>query len=1020
MSQANKSPKKKRGISRVTIPIICVLVAITVALNAAANSTLSGILDAYIGRGEMKIETKAGAENWDTTYYDQDSTNAEDADRVAKDITLRTAEEGITLLKNEGSTLPLNTAAEKNVTLLGRRSVQTVFGGTGSGAGDTNQCVGIADALTAAGFQVNPTVLAMYQNSLDKVPVADPASAMDKAEKQTYYIGEFPQSYFTDEIVSSYTNYRDAAIVVFGRQGGEGMDFSTDLLADVNNPDQAMSSSVAETANYREGQHQLELNQEERDLLAHAEANFEKVIVVINSANVMEIGCLRDDPQVDAILWIAYPGSRGCAALASILSGTVNPSGHTVDTWAVDFTADPVFPNTSARKYRNVSKDNALADSYVLQYEEGIFFGYRWYETVFADGGTFTVEGQSGKSYEEAVAYPFGYGLSYTTFEQKIKDHKVENGQIRLTVSVSNTGSMAGKDVIQVYYHAPYTKGGIEKSAVNLAAFEKTELLQPGASADYTLSFPVEDMASYDDLVEKCYVLDEGEYRITVNRNVHEVYGEDCEFTHKVDKKVVYSAGNPRQSEIDAQKGETRNLSQEAKNKLTVVAATNQFEDMNAQFVSYDKSEAGKAVRFTRQDFAASFPAAPTDADLTASEATIQVLGEYKPDYYTQGEQAPTTGAEQTWTAVALRGATYDDPRWDMLLDQMTAKSMSKLIYAGNQGVPAVKNVGLPASGATDGPAGLKQYGGLGFGTSGNFHCSSVLTAATWNVKLAEEFGRSVGNEAMLAGSNMTGWYAPGCDIHRGPFGGRSFEYYSEDPLISGRICAATVKGAASMGLTCYAKHFVLNDMDRHRIDNGPVTWCNEQALREIYARAYEILVKEPTMDIEYLDNGETKYKTIRACTALMSSFNRIGDKWCGASSALLKTVLRDEWGFLGTVITDYNGNKYMHVEDGVNNGNDLMLANEMTLPTKFADTKNPSTIRIMREATKNILYTQVNSATVNNTSDATVITYGTAPWRAWVNYANIGLGVLIAGLLILTLLKRPRQNNITVENTAN
>lgn len=441
---------------------------------------------------------------------------------------------------------------------------------------------------------------------------------------------------------------------------------------------------------------------------------------------------------------------------------------------------------------------------------------------------------------------------------------------------------------------------------------------------------------------------------------------------------------------------------------------------MNAQFTTYTAPEAGKAVRLTRQDFAASFPAAPTDADLTASEATIQVLGEYKPDYYTQGEQAPTTGAEQTWTAVALRGATYDDPRWDMLLDQMTAKSMSKLIYAGNQGVPAVKNVGLPASGATDGPAGLKQYGGLGFGTSGNFHCSSVLTAATWNVKLAEEFGRSVGNEAMLAGSNMTGWYAPGCDIHRGPFGGRSFEYYSEDPLISGRICAATVKGAASMGLTCYAKHFVLNDMDRHRIDNGPVTWCNEQALREIYARAYEILVKEPTMDIEYLDNGETKYKTIRACTALMSSFNRIGDKWCGASSALLKTVLRDEWGFLGTIITDYNGNKYMHVEDGVNNGNDLMLANEMTLPTKFTDTKNPSTIRIMREATKNILYTQVNSATVNNTSDATVITYGTAPWRAWVNYANIGLGVLIAGLLILTLLKRPRQNNITVENTAN
>ena len=430
-AEQTKKGKKKRGIGRITIPIIAFLAIIAIALNVAANSTLSGILDAYIGRGEMKIETKAGAENWDTIYYEQDSTTPEAADKIAKDITRRTAEEGITLLKNENGALPLNVASEKAVTLLGRRSVQTVFGGTGSGAGDENQCVKMADALTAAGFQVNPAVLNMYQSSLDKVPVADPASAMDRAEKQTYYIGEFPQSYFTNEIVSSYADYRDAAIVVFGRRGGEGMDYSTNLLADVSDPNQAMSSSVAETANYREGQHQLELSQEEKDLLAHAEANFEKVIVVINSANVMEIGCLRDDPRVDAILWIAYPGSRGCEGLANILSGAVNPSGHTVDTWAVDFTADPVFPNTSPRKYMNVSKDNALADSYVLQYEEGIYFGYRYYETVYADGGTFTVEGESGKSYDEAVAYPFGYGLSYTTFEQKIREHKVDRHQHR-------------------------------------------------------------------------------------------------------------------------------------------------------------------------------------------------------------------------------------------------------------------------------------------------------------------------------------------------------------------------------------------------------------------------------------------------------------------------------------------------------------------------------------------------------------------------------------------------------------
>ena len=1003
----NKEKRTKKGFAPHAIRIGCVLLVLLLIVNVAANY-FSRVLDVYVGLGEATITTKEGAETWDTEYYKLDSKTAEDADKVAKDVTLRIAEEGIVLMKNENAALPMNAGS---VTLLGRRSVETVFGGTGSGAGDEGQCTRLNDALVQAGFKVNPTLIDLYKNNLDKVPVAK--TTMDKASDMTYYIGEFPQSYYTDDVTASYTSYGDAAILVFGRQGGEGMDFCTDLKGALQSGVTAMQTSVAETANYQPGQHQLELSQEEKELLAHAEENFDKVIVVINSANVMEIGALRDDPQVDAILWMAYPGSRGTVALANILKGDVNPSGHTVDTWVVDMTADPTFPNTSPVKYENVSKANALADSYVVEYEEGIYFGYRYYETVAADGGSFTVEGESGKSYEEAVAYPFGYGLSYTSFEQSIKDAKAENGQIKLTVTVKNTGDVAGRDVVQVYFHAPYTKGGIEKSATTLAAYEKTELLQPGASADYTLSFPIENMASYDYLTERCYVLDEGDYVITVNRNAHETYGENCEFVHNISKKIIFGSGNPRQSEIDAQKGETRNLSAEAKAELTVQAAVNQFDDLNDQFVSYTEATGGKATVFTRENFEASFPTAPTKEDLTASDATIVKLGGYTPDYYDTSEAAPATGADAIWTAVALRGASYDDPRWDMLLDQMGGKSMSKLIYAGNQGTPAVKAVGLPASGATDGPAGLKQYGGLGFGTSGNFNCSATLTAATWNVKLAEEFGRSVGNEALLA--NMNGWYAPGCDIHRSPFGGRGFEYYSEDPLISGRTCAATVKGAADLGLACYAKHFVLNDMDRHRIDNGPVTWCNEQALREIYARAYEILVKEPTTTLKYLNDGETAYKETRACTALMSSFNRIGDVWCGASSPLLKEMLRGEWGFLGTVITDYNGNQYMHVESGVANGNDLMLANETTLPTKFADTKNPSTLRIMREACKNIFYTQVNSSTVNNTSDATVITYATAPWRIWLMEANIGVGAVALALLVGGIIGLKRKKNIEV-----
>lgn len=1002
----NKEKKARKG-GRVLLSIGCVLLVLLLAANVAANY-FSRLLDVYVGLGEATITTKEGAENWDTEYYTLDSKTAEEADKVAKDVTRRIAEEGIVLMKNENGALPMAAGA---VSLMGRRSVETVFGGTGSGAGDEGQCTTLTDALTQAGFRVNPTLTELYKNNLDKVPVAK--TTMDKAADMTYYIGEFPQSWYTDDVTASYKSYGDAAILVFGRQGGEGMDFCTDLKGALDAGVTAMQTSVAETANYEPGQHQLELSREERELLAHAEANFDKVIVVINSANVMEIGALRDDPQVDAILWMAYPGSRGTVALANILKGDVNPSGQTVDTWVVDMTADPTFPNTSAVQYLNVSKSNALGDSYVVEYEEGIYFGYRYYETVSADGGSFTVEGESGKSYEDAVAYPFGYGLSYTTFEQSIKDAKADKGNIVVTVTVKNTGDVAGKDVIQLYFHAPYTVGGVEKSDTVLAAFAKTELLQPGKSADYTLSFPIENMASYDFLTERCYVLDEGDYRITVNKNAHEIYGENCEYVYNVAKKVVYGESNPRQSEIDAQKGETRNLSAEARDALTVQAAVNRFDDLNAQFVPYTEATGGKSTLFTRENFSASFPTAPTKEDLTASDATIARLGAYTPDYYVADEQAPTTGADPVWTAVALRGAAYDDPRWDMLLDQMGPKSMSKLIYAGNQGTPAVKAVDLPASSATDGPAGLKQYGGLGFGTSGNFNCSATLTAATWNVELAEEFGRSVGNEALLA--NMNGWYAPGCDIHRSPFGGRGFEYYSEDPLISGRMCAATVKGAADLGLTCYAKHFVLNDMDRYRIANGFVVWCNEQALREIYARAYEILVKEPTTTLKYLDNGETVYKETRACTALMSSFNRIGDVWCGASSALLKDMLRGEWGFLGTVITDYNGNAYMHVEAGVSSGNDLMLANETTLPTKFTDTKNPSTVRVMREACKNIFYTQVNSSTVNKTSDATVITYATAPWRIWLMEGNIGVGVVALALIAAGFIVGKRKKNIEV-----
>lgn len=990
--------RKKKGSGKVLISIGAVLVALAVIITAA-GTYFSGVLDTYAGLGEAKTIQKPGSENWDTAYYATDYSTAEEIDKAAKDTTKAIAGEGITLLKNTDNALPLQTPM--SVSLFGRRSVDTVWGGTGSGAGDASQCTPIADALTAAGFEVNDTLTKLYADNLEKVDVA--FNSMDKLGTMTYYIGEFPMSYYTGSVTASYAKYHDAAIVVFGRQGGEGMDFSTDLKGSISSGETGMSSSVAETANYADGQHQLELSYEEKELLRHVEENFDTVIVLINSANVMELGELEADENVDAIVWMAYPGSRGTVALAEILNGTINPSGHTVDTWPADLTADPTFHNTTTSKYTNVSSSNAMADSYMVEYEEGIYVGYRWYETAAADGVI---------DYDNAVVYPFGYGLSYTTFSQEIKEVSESDGVISVSVTVTNAGSVAGKDVVQVYYHAPYT-GGVEKAEVVLAEYAKTSLLEPGQSEDCTVSFRVEDMASYDYQGEGCYVLDAGTYTLSVRKNSHELYGQNCTYDYTVAEKVVYNASNPRQAEIEAQTGEFVNLSNEWKAAHEVIAAVNRFEEQNAHFVDYadDGANNGFAVNLSRTDFMASFPTAPTAADLTASDEVIKNLGTYSPDYYDSTDTKPITGASNGMSAVALRGATYDDPRWDALLDQLTAKDMTSFIYACNQGTVPLSAIRLPGSSATDGPAGLKQYGGLGLGASGNFNCCGTLVAATWNVELAEEYGTAVGNEAVEAG--VDGWYAPGCDLHRTAFGGRNFEYYSEDPLISGKTCAGTIQGATQKGFVCLFKHFALNDVETHRTDNGPCVWANEQAMRELYLKAFEIAIERPVIDLKYLDaNGTVQHKTMRGSLGVMSSFNRIGSVWSGGCGELLNGVLRDEWGFLGAVITDYNSSPYMNVEQGVANGNDMMLANAATLPTKFTDTNNASTLKVMRQALKNAVYMHVNSNTVNGLSDGTTVEYGVAPWRMLM-YGVDGVLVL-AGAALLVLGIRKNRKNVT------
>ena len=1004
----------------IMISVASILLALAIAVGIAAN-VAARVLDVYVGMGEEKIEKVEGSDSWDTEYYTLGGKSETEVSDFAKSTTKSIAGEGMVLLKNEG-VLPLKTSktgsTDKSVTVLGRRSVDTVFGGTGSGSGDASQCTTLIDALEAAGYKVNPTVSQMYKNGLSSVPVAE--NSMDNLANMTYYIGEFPQSYFTNDIKNSFSSYGDAAIVVLGRHGGEGMDFAIDMKGMLEEGASAMSSSVEETKNYKDGQHQLELSKEEQDLIALAKASFDNVIVLINSANVMEIDSLKEDEGIDAIVWMSYPGSRGCDALAEILNGTIVPSGRTVDTWVSDLTADPTFPNTYSTAYTNVDSSNAIGTTYTVEYEEGIYIGYRYYETVYADGGTFTVEGKTG-TYDDAVTYPFGYGLSYASFSQQIKEAKAENGQITVTVSVTNTrpeGGYAGKDVIQLYYSAPYD-GTIEKAAVVLAAYAKTDILQPQETKDYTLTFAVEDMASYDYKNEGCYVLDEGDYTISLRKNAHELYGDNCTYVYMQEERVAYDESNPRQSETEAQTGDAVNYSEEYKSELTVQAATNKFTELNEHFTEYTQAAAGKATNFTRGNFKASYPTAPAGAALVAPASAIENFDMYEADYYDSADKKPVTGAKNNVTAAALRGVEYDDPLWEELLDELTAKEMATLIRSGNQGSVAVSSISLPNTKASDGPAGLKQYGGLGLSTTGNFNCSATLVAATFNTELAEQYGEAVGMECLQSNPVITGWYAPGLNIHRSAFGGRNFEYYSEDPLLSGKSCAATITGSASMGVECYMKHFVINDLESHRTINGPCTWVNEQALREIYLKAFEIAVKEPLVELKYLEytydedgnpvSAASVTKTIRATTAIMSSFNRIGSVWVGGCGELLNGVLRGEWGFMGTVVTDYNSSKHMHTEEGVANGNDLMLANEMTLPTNFADINNASTLLAMRQACKNIIYSHVNSNAMNGKASGDKISYGISPWVFGVIAIEVVL-VLAAGAIVFLCIRHTQK----------
>ncbi|MDO4284862.1 MAG: glycoside hydrolase family 3 N-terminal domain-containing protein [Eubacteriales bacterium] len=907
-----KMSRPAKFIARVQAGL-AMLLALIITINLVAFGPMNTMLDLVTGNGTIS------------------EASGEEANALCTEI----AEEGIVLLQNDNATLPL--ASGSNLNVFGWASVGPVYGGTGAGAISADRpTVSLLEGLQNSGINTNTELSDFYTAYCAERP------ALGYSD-HNWTLPEPTASSYTQEMIDNAKAFSDTALVVISRVGGEFADLPTDMST-VNYTDNS-----TEYKDFEDGQHYLSLNKTEQDMVDLVCSNFDKVILVYNAANTMELGFVDDYPQIQSVLWCPGTGQTGFNGLGEIVAGAVNPSGHSADTFVYDLTATPYFNNIGEFEYTNADAvsyesaglfggDAVTVPPHFVNYVEGIYVGYKFYETADAEGLI---------DYDSTVQYPFGHGLSYTTFAQTIDSMTEEGGVITMTVTVTNTGSVAGKDAVQVYYNPPYTNGGIEKASANLVTFAKTGDIEPGASETVTLTFDAEDMASFDNYGEGCYVLEEGDYVISINEDSHTVLDSE---TYTVADTVVYDESNPRSTDE--------------------VAATSKFD-----FAQGEYEVLSRADHFANY---AEAVAAPTSYELPEEAmATLYNDHNWNPeDFNNPDDVMPVTGADNGLKLADLRGADYDDERWELLLDQMTVAEMDDMIALGGYQTKAEASVDKYATIDCDGPASINNNF---TGVSSIGFPSEIIIASTFNVDLARRYGESIGR--MASEMNVTGWYAPAMNAHRSAFDGRNFEYYSEDSVLSGYIGAYSIAGAQSYGVYAYMKHFALNDQQIAQSEML-CTWADEQAIREIYLRPFELSVK------------------IGDCKAVMSSWNYIGNQWAGACSALLNDVLRSEWGFRGMVITDgFHFTDYMDSDIAIRNGCDLMLKNYDVATNHLTDTTSATSILAMRQASKNIMYTVVNSRVYDPSNVAT-----TPVWRTAMIAADVVLGILIVGLEVLAV----------------
>ena len=918
MIACRRMSKEKRFLVRGEAAI-AMLLAVVICVSMICFGPMATLIGLATGSGTISNETN------------------EEAAGVAEEI----MEDGIVLLKNE-SLLPLNETKKLNI--FGWESINPAYGGAGSGGiNDLYDIVSLNQGLENAGFSINQELVDFYNN----YGADNPEMSI---QKQSWTLPEPPVDTYSDKLIKNAKDYSDVAVVVLSRKAGEG---HNDIPMDVSKA--AYDNNSDEYDDFPEGEHYLQLSQTERDMVDMVCSNFNNVIVIYNGANQFELGFTNEYPQIKSVVWCPGTGNVGFNALGKVFSGEVNPSGKTPDTFVYDMTTAPWWNNAEKTEYTNLADmavegmNAGTAQVYApafTNYVEDIYVGYKYYETAAQEGAI---------DYDKTVQYPFGYGLSYTEFEQKMGELEEKDGQISVDVEVTNTGDEAGKDVVEVYYNPPYTNGGIEKSSTNLIEFEKTNLLQPGESQTVTVTFSIEDMASYDENNAKAYVLEKGDYVISINSDSHTVLDQK---TYTADKDVVYKGENKRASDD--------------------TAATNVFEDAKG-----DVTYLSRADHFANYEEATKAPASAELGEPYVSEYHLNKNFD-KTTYLNDKDKMPTTGADNGLTLADMRDADYDDPRWEKLLDQLTVDEMSNMIAMAGYQTAAMDSVGKVGTLDFDGPAAINNnftgVGSIGFPIE-------VVIASTWNKNLAQTWGECMGKISQEMGAE--GWYAPGMNTHRTAFGARNYEYFSEDGVLSGNMGAKAVEGARKYGVYSYIKHFAMYEGNAKMVS----VWSNEQAIREIYLKPFEISVKQG------------------GANAVMVSWSFLGDKWTGESSNLMKTVLRDEWGFRGMALTDFfrnNGHGFMNADAALANGVDAMLSTFNGEENNVANPEHPTSVLQMRNACKNVMYTVVSSWAYDGKHKET----GMENWKK----AAIGIDVVIvlfmAGMEVLVIRGYKKRKN--------